>query len=54
VRVPRGKGVASYCIENCMSVRIEEAYEDQRFDPEIDKDYLIKTKTVMCMPIKNS
>lgn len=54
IRFPVDKGLAGYVVRTGESVNIEDAYHDDRFNPEVDKETGYKTKTILCMPIKNN
>ena len=54
IRFPAGKGLAGYVIQTGESVNIQDAYNDPRFNPEVDKNTGYTTKTMLCMPIKNN
>ncbi|KAM8933477.1 dual 3',5'-cyclic-AMP and -GMP phosphodiesterase 11A [Pelodytes ibericus] len=54
VQVPWGKGIIGYVAEHGETVNISDAYQDRRFSDEIDKLTGYKTKSLLCMPIRNS
>uniref|UniRef100_H3A1Y1 Phosphodiesterase n=1 Tax=Latimeria chalumnae TaxID=7897 RepID=H3A1Y1_LATCH len=54
VQVLWGKGIIGYVAEHGETVNIPNAYEDHRFSDEIDKLTGYKTKSILCMPIRNS
>ncbi|KAM4730797.1 dual 3',5'-cyclic-AMP and -GMP phosphodiesterase 11A isoform 2-T2 [Anableps anableps] len=54
VQVPWGKGIIGYVAEHGETVNIPDAYQDRRFSDEIDKLTGYKTKSLLCMPIRNS
>lgn len=54
IRFPADKGLAGYVVRTGESLNIEDAYNDERFNPEVDKETGYKTKTILCMPIKNN
>nr|XP_033802177.1 dual 3',5'-cyclic-AMP and -GMP phosphodiesterase 11A [Geotrypetes seraphini] len=54
VQVPWGKGIIGYVAEHGETVSIPDAYQDRRFSDEIDKLTGYKTKSLLCMPIRNS
>ncbi|GCB69868.1 hypothetical protein scyTo_0008464 [Scyliorhinus torazame] len=54
VQVPWGKGIIGYVAEHGQTVNIPDAYQDRRFRDEIDKLTGYKTKSLLCMPIRNS
>ena len=53
IRVPRGIGIAGYVALTGQTVNIKDAYQDPRFNPEVDKRTGYKTKTILCMPLRN-
>ncbi|XP_061464364.1 dual 3',5'-cyclic-AMP and -GMP phosphodiesterase 11A [Rhineura floridana] len=54
VQVPWGKGIIGYVAQHGETVNIPDAYQDRRFNDEIDKLTGYKTKSLLCMPIRNS
>ena len=54
IRFPVDKGLAGFVARTGESINIEDAYNDERFNPEVDKETGYKTKTILCMPIKNN
>lgn len=53
IRLPVGKGLAGYVARTGEIVNITNAYQDPRFNPEIDKKSGYSTQTVLCMPMRN-
>ncbi|MGE5327643.1 MAG: adenylate/guanylate cyclase domain-containing protein, partial [Deltaproteobacteria bacterium] len=53
IRVPRGMGIAGHVAKTGETVNIPDAYEDPRFNPEVDRRTGYKTRTILCMPLKN-
>lgn len=53
LRFPAGKGLAGYTVKSGESINIKDAYNDERFNKDIDMKTGYKTKTILCMPIKN-
>uniref|UniRef100_A0A0L8HM88 Phosphodiesterase n=1 Tax=Octopus bimaculoides TaxID=37653 RepID=A0A0L8HM88_OCTBM len=53
IRIPVGKGIAGYVAETKQKVNIVDAYEDSRFNKEIDEMTGCRTKCLLCMPILN-
>lgn len=53
IRFPADKGLAGHCVKTGETINIKDAYNDSRFNPEIDYKTGYKTKTILCMPIKN-
>lgn len=53
IRFPAGKGLAGHVVKTGEPINIKDAYNDVRFNKEIDIKTGYKTKTILCMPIKN-
>ena len=53
IRLPMGKGLAGYVAKTGETVNITDAYQDPRFNPEIDRKSGYKTHNVLCMPMRN-
>lgn len=53
IRFPANMGMAGHVIETGETINIKDAYNDFRFNKEIDKKTGYKTKTILCMPMRN-
>ena len=53
LRIPADKGLAGHVLQTGETINIKDAYSDSRFNPEVDKKTGYRTKTILCMPIKN-
>ncbi|KAK3100066.1 hypothetical protein FSP39_014218 [Pinctada imbricata] len=53
MRFPAAKGIEGYVAKTGEAVSIPNAYEDSRFNPDIDDKYGFKTRNILCMPIVN-
>ena len=53
IRIPIGKGVAGWVAQNNQIVNIPDAYEDFRFNPEVDHKTGYRTRNILCGPVKN-
>lgn len=53
IRLPLGVGIAGHVGKTGEVVNIPDAYADPRFNPEFDKKTGYRTKTILCMPLKN-
>lgn len=53
VRFPVGTGIAGAVAENGRSIRVNDAYADARFNPEIDRKSGFKTRSILALPLKN-
>lgn len=53
IRLPVGKGLAGYVAETGEVINIPDAYNDPRFNPDVDKKTGYRTHNMLCMPMKN-
>lgn len=53
IRFPANMGLAGHVVTTGESINITDAYNDLRFNKEIDKKTGYKTKTILCMPMRN-
>ena len=53
IRLPADRGIAGWVAQHGRSVRLEEAYEDPRFEPEVDRRLGFTTRRLLCLPIRN-
>jgi sigma-B regulation protein RsbU (phosphoserine phosphatase) len=53
IRLPAEKGIAGWVAREGSAVRLENAYDDPRFEPDIDRRLGFKTRQLMCLPIRN-
>ncbi|MBI4548405.1 MAG: cyclic nucleotide-binding domain-containing protein [Ignavibacteriae bacterium] len=53
IHLPLGKGIAGYVASSGATVNIPNAYADSRFNPEVDQLTGYRTRTILCMPMKN-
>jgi sigma-B regulation protein RsbU (phosphoserine phosphatase) len=53
IRLPADRGIAGWVAREGSAVRLENAYDDARFEPDIDRKLGFKTKQLMCLPIRN-
>jgi GAF domain-containing protein len=51
LRVPFGKGISGWVAEHSCPVSINDAYQDLRFDPAVDRKTGFRTKSVLCYPV---
>lgn len=51
--VELGQGVAGYVAQTGNPVRVRDAYDDDRFDPEWDKKSGYKTRGILAVPLRN-
>jgi phosphoserine phosphatase RsbU/P len=53
IRFPLARGIAGWVAREGTAVRLEDAYEDARFEPEIDRLLGFTTRQLLCLPIRN-
>lgn len=53
LRFKANQGLAGHAFQTGETINIKDAYSDDRFNKNIDKETGYKTKTILCMPIKN-
>lgn len=54
IRFPADKGLAGYVVKTGETLNIADAYNDRRFNKDVDSKTGYRTKTILCMPIKNN
>jgi len=54
IRFPASTGVAGWVATKRQALNIRNAYQDHRFNPEIDKQTNYRTRTILCTPILSS
>ncbi len=53
IRFSADKGFAGYAVKTGQTIRIKDAYNDTRFNKDIDKITGYKTYNLLCMPMRN-
>ncbi|CAH0774211.1 unnamed protein product [Bemisia tabaci] len=53
IRIPWGAGIVGYVAASGQSVNIPDAYQDERFNHDIDARTGYKTQSMLCMPIND-
>ncbi len=53
IRLPAERGIAGWVAREGSAVRLENAYDDARFEPDIDRRLGFKTRQLLCLPIRN-
>jgi hypothetical protein len=51
IRFPASAGVAGYVATKCVALNIRDAYHDNRFNSEIDKQTNFRTRSILCAPV---
>lgn len=53
IRFSCSEGLAGHAVGTSEVLNIEDAYQDPRFNPDVDKETGFKTKSVICSPVIN-
>jgi putative ABC transport system ATP-binding protein len=53
VRIPIGSGIAGAVAASGETVRVDDAYADPRFSPEVDRQSGFHTRSILCLPVKD-
>ncbi len=53
IRFSADKGFAGYAVRTGETIRIQDAYNDERFNKDIDKHTGYRTYNLLCMPMRN-
>jgi putative ABC transport system ATP-binding protein len=51
LRTPMSHGIAGYVARTAETVRIEDAYADPRFNPDVDRQTGFHTRSILCVPL---
>lgn len=53
IRLPAERGIAGWVAREGAAVRLENAYDDVRFEPDVDRKLGFRTRQLLCLPIRN-
>jgi len=53
IRLPLGKGVAGWVAKHGEAALIPDAYEDERFNREVDRRTGYRTRSILCVPMRD-
>ena len=53
IRIPMTKGIAGHVARTGETVNLLDAYQDSRFEPDVDRRLGYRTRTLLCLPILN-
>ncbi len=51
IRIPSQGGIAGYCFRSGQSLNLKDAYEDPRFNREVDASTGYRTRSLLCLPL---
>ena len=53
LRIALGSGIAGAVAKTGQTIRIDDAYADSRFNPEIDRQTGFRTRSILCLPLRD-
>jgi len=53
IRMPQGVGIAGSVFGSGVAEIIDDAYRDPRFNPEVDRQTGYRTRSILCVPLRN-
>jgi putative ABC transport system ATP-binding protein len=53
IRIPLGSGIAGAVAQSREAIRIADAYDDPRFNRDVDRQTGYRTRSILCLPIQN-
>ena len=53
MRIPVGSGIAGAAAQTGQTIRIDDAYADPRFNPDVDKQSGYRTRSILSLPVKD-
>ncbi len=54
LRLPDDVGIVGEVIHSGKTVTVDDAYNDERFDPSVDKSSGFRTRNLLCVPLRNN
>ena len=54
LRIPDRAGIVGQCIQEGRAIRVDDAYQDARFNKKVDEETGYKTRNLLCVPLLNS
>lgn len=54
VRMPMSVGIAGHVATTGQGLRVDDAYADPRFNPEVDRESGFRTRSILCLPIRST
>jgi len=51
LRIPADAGIVGEVIQRGAPIRVDQAYEDERFDPSVDRESGYRTENLLCVPL---
>jgi putative methionine-R-sulfoxide reductase with GAF domain len=54
IKIPKNTGIVGECVSKGQIINIADAYQDDRFNPSVDKKTGFRTRSIICYPIRDS
>mmetsp|Transcript_25224 Transcript_25224/g.32910 ORF Transcript_25224/g.32910 Transcript_25224/m.32910 type:complete len:702 (-) Transcript_25224:144-2249(-) len=52
IKLPMAEGIAGYTVSQGVTLNIPDAYDDPRFNQSVDKKFGLRTKSILCVPLR--
>lgn len=52
IRLPLGQGIAGWTARHGKTINLKDAYQDERFDPEVDRNTGYRTRSLLSVPMR--
>ena len=53
LRLPAGEGIVGETLRTGKSISVDDAYDDPRFNQEVDRKYGYRTRNLICVPLRD-
>ncbi len=53
LRLPAGEGIVGETLRTGKSINVDDAYEDSRFNQEVDRKHGYRTRNLICVPLRD-
>ena len=54
LRLPAGEGIVGETLRTGKSISVDDAYDDPRFNQEVDRKYGYRTRNLICVPLRDA
>lgn len=54
LRLPAGEGIVGETLRTGKTISVDDAYEDPRFNQEVDRKYNYRTRNLVCVPLRDA
>jgi adenylate cyclase len=53
IRIPIGSGIVGAAAATGETLRVDDAYSDPRFNPDVDRETGFRTRSILAMPVRD-